>query len=69
MCYPGHRKGTAVKGGPSVPSLPETLALNNLSQLSYILHPDLFLILLPSDLVIYFPFYSLTHSPPKPAAL
>lgn len=69
MCYPGHRIEPTVKGWPSMPLLFETLVLNQLSQLTYILHPDSFLTLLASDLVTHFPFYSLTHSLPTPASL
>lgn len=55
-----HRKETTVKREPSVPSMFENLVLNHWSQITYILHPDLFLVLLASDLVIHFPFYNLT---------
>lgn len=40
MCYPGHRKGTAIIGGPPMPSLFETLVLNPLSLFAYVPHPD-----------------------------
>lgn len=62
-CYPDHRKDTTVKGGPSMLSRFETLALNHLSQLTDIPHTlgfrsgDSFSLLQP---------YTLTHPRPTP---